>query len=375
MKTLEASIGALRSLSEQELFDSLQRALDRFEDRYLPVCARSLAITTGMSEAMVLFGLKRTVRGHQDPALKNWLSTAKALSHKDMPDKSKVLLQVLPGNVPGLAIPATLESLLARCPVLLKASREDRVVPEYWVRALEETSPVLAGAVAWEYWKGGDDPREPERFQEADLIIASGNQRTMDAILRESSTPVIQHGPKFSLAVVGEGWASAPESWWEDVARECVIWEQRGCLSPVFFFVLGSLPLFAEKLCRGMSVWDATWPSAEDLDSVMHGRKLRTHVEFLPQGEGQWFGQGSTVAWTRELLPFVPQGRSICVHPLELLAPALEQFAGQIQGIGVAYQAPVPSGESGIEFPLTQIQDPPAGWRADGRSVLVELLR
>jgi hypothetical protein len=148
--------------------------------------AAEIAGATGLSEAMLTLGLRRTISAHSRQKLARWLAEARVdagvharhagprASGGAAPCGPEVVVQILAGNVAGLAIPATLEALLARSAVLLKPAAEEPVTARLFKESLDRAAPVLGRAVAVAQWKGGDEAVEREVFWEAGLVVASG---------------------------------------------------------------------------------------------------------------------------------------------------------------------------------------------------------
>jgi hypothetical protein len=298
--------------------------------------------------------------------------------------------QVLAGNVAGLALPAGLEALLARSAVVLKPAEGDPVTPSLWRDALREAAPVLGRAVEVEVWRGGDRRVEDPIFAGVDCVVASGGETATASLGKRLGGKVLLHGPRFAIGVVGMGWIQAPPSWWDEVARETVLWEQRGCLSPRILFVAGNRPRFAQRLAGAMGRWEETWPSPPRTPaeaSRVHAFRAPYEVAD-PKGAG-WIGPGTTawtVAWDEDpSLDAGPPCRVVRVTarpPSRVLAAMLRESEGAVQALGYAHAGPrgrswrqaALRGEVPHVAPLETIQDPPAGWRADGRNGLASLL-
>ena len=222
-----------------------------------------------MSEAMLAFGLRRVIAAHSRVKLARWLAEARAEAGLGAADRRPVLCgpevvaQILAGNVAGLAIPAALEALLARSAVLLKPAAEERTTARLFKESLDRAAPALGRAVAVAQWTGGDEAIERDVFAAADLVVASGGD--VDGAFAggaRAGTRLLVHGPRISIGLVGGGWREAPDSWWSRVAREIVLWEQAGCLSPRILFVAGDRRRFADRLAKALAGWERRWPVA-----------------------------------------------------------------------------------------------------------------
>jgi hypothetical protein len=354
--------------------------------------AREIAAVRGSSEPMIRYGLDRMARAHQGPALRAWLSEAReeAGGGTSAPRFGPpVVVQILAGNVAGLAVPAALEALLARSAVLLKPAAEERVAAERFRESLAAAAPRLADAVAVEYWKGGDERLEAEVFAGADLVVGSGGEDVIESLDRRVSGSLL-YGPRISAGVVGFRWPRATASWWRGLGREIALWDQEGCLSPRVLFVAGEPARFAVRLAEALAYWERRWParprSAGEAAAV-HAWRARCEMAGKAAGCIASPGTAWTVVWDEEpSLSTGPPHRVVRVTRKprsEHLERLLGAHRGYVQGLGLSHMVAraLPwtnmARRAGVPrvCPLTRIQNPPAGWRADGRSGLVELLR
>ena len=398
---------SLRSMPDGEVVDSLARALKLWEgeEGLAMRAARELAAPRKQSEDMLRFGLNRMIHAHSRTALAFWVSEARVEAgrhlalkspQKPLPDLGNlrgpaVVAQILAGNVPALAVPAALEALLARSAVVLKPADEDTISAQLFKESLDQAAPELSGCVAVERWSGGNDIAEAEVFAAVDYVVASGGSQMVQSLTKRlSSKPHMLYGPRISIGVVGMGWLDAPGSWWEDVAREIALWDQRGCLSPRILFVAGDPERFARRLAPAMSKLEERWPAGPaSLGSGTNIISFRAPYEMAKEGKAGIFaskGTAWTVVWDHSTsLEVGPPARAVRIttrpsaRDLEAL---LIKAKGMVQGAGldflvrgdVEWRRGLEHGGVGWVAPLTSIQDPPAGWRADGRSGLAELL-
>jgi hypothetical protein len=409
---LRVAAHELAAVSDDELLVGLGAALALWKGpRGLAAgAAAEIAGATGLSEAMLALGLRRTISAHSRPKLARWLAEARVdaggharhagprASGGAAPCGPEVVAQILAGNVAGLAIPATLEALLARSAVLLKPAAEEPVTARLFKESLDRAAPVLGRAVAVARWKGGDEAVERDIFAAVGLVVASGGDemaRSVTArVARVSSDqppPLLVYGPRISIGVVGGGWREAPDSWWSRITREIVLWEQAGCLSPRILFVAGDRRRFAARLAEALATWERRWPSAPR--TAAQASAILAHRARYEMGDGRRRGiiapasPAWGVVWDDALsLETGPPARVVRVTALPRpreLGELLAAHRDQVQGMGYACLGnratayTMAARDAGVAFvaPLETIQDPPAGWRADGRSGLAELLR
>ncbi len=303
----------------------------------------------------------------------------------------EVLLQVLAGNVAGLALPAVMEALLARSAVLVKPAAEEPVTAQFFKESLDRAAPALGRAVAVAGWKGGDEEVEDGLFTDADLVVASGGEAMVRSLAPRVPGPLLLYGPRMAIGLVGGAWRDAPRAWWMRVAREIALWEQAGCLSPRVLFVAGDRRGFALQLAGALAARERRWPApprtAAETSAVLC---FRAGYE-MGDGRRRGIVHVATPAWSVvwDDAPSLEAGSAARVvrvtglpDPRRLRA-LLTAHPDALQGVGTAwlgrwegaYRAALEGTGVGFLAPLDAIQDPPAGWRADGRSGLAELLR
>jgi len=406
VKELRDGAFQLAAAGDDAVLDGLAAALDlwRGESGFAARAARTLHAESGQSEAMLRFGLDRMVAAHSREALKRWLTDARVeaarLAAARHPEGEPpvlatlrgptVVAQILAGNVAGLAVPAALEALLARSAVLLKPASGDPVTAALWLESLRRAAPLLAGAVAVEPWTGGDRKTEDPVFESVDYVVASGGAEMAVSLGRRLHTPHVIYGPRISVGVVGMAWMQAPETWWEEATREIVLWDQAGCLSPRILFVAGDPRRFAARLAEALSGWETRWPARprtpEEASAIHQFRApyemaAPTSAGCVSPGDTTW-----TVVWDEDpSLDAGPPARVVRVAhrpSRRAMKELLERNRDRVQGVGLAHLArneldwkrAAAAAEIPWIGPLTSIQAPPAGWRADGRSGLASLL-
>jgi hypothetical protein len=364
--TLREAALDLARLSDAEVLAGLAAAVERWRTPGGPLAAAiaGLAGLRGESEAMLRFGLERFLRTHDRRGLEGWLADARA--------------------------EATREALLARSAVLLKPASEEPVLAPLFRETLLEVSPPLGNAVAIESWKGGDEGVEARVLGAADFVVATGGEEMAASLGRRLAVPHRIYGPRFAVAVIGMDWLHAPASWWEEAAREIVLWDQKGCLSPRVVFAAGNPARFAKRLAEAMMLWEERWPAPPrpaGEAAAVHGFRA---PYALADGQSSGYlgpeGTAWTVAWdAHPTLDYGPPARTVRVTrrpPPREMAALLAEAGESLQGVALeklgsrdpAWRRAFSRLDVPRVAPLTRIQDPPAGWRADGRSSLAELL-
>jgi hypothetical protein len=312
-----------------------------------------------------------------------------------------VSVHVCAGTVPGVSVTSMVRALLVKSAVLLKPGRGDLALPVLFRRGLEQWVPALAAAAAVVYWRGGEgEPVEGAALRGADLVVVYGGDDSVRAVRAHvaGTTAVVAHPHRVSFAVVGEGALGAgrlePVS---GAAAEAVaLFDQRGCVSPHLFYVLGdgaAAGRFAEALAAKLRILERELPS-EPLDpaSAAALQALRGTAELMAaSGSGRmWAGSGAS--WTVVLDPetgFEPSclGRTVRVKAaasVTALLEAVRPFHRHLQTVGVAGldEATLSELAEGLArlapirlAPLESAPWPPPWWHHDGMQPLGSLLR
>jgi hypothetical protein len=194
---------------------------------------------TGFSPAMIRHALPTMLAPLRAPALGDLLAAEAGGRHGPA-----LILHILPGNLPGLAaVPAAL-SLAIGSAALLKAGSGDRVFPALFAASIAARDAELGACVAACYWRGGDRPCEDIALAASDVVVASGDDETIDDLRARTCGRLVGHGHRVSFAVVAREVLADEHSRRHAVQRlaeDVAIWDQRGCLSPQVCVVEGDV--------------------------------------------------------------------------------------------------------------------------------------
>jgi hypothetical protein len=342
-----------------------------------------LPAATGFSAAMVRHALPTMLEPLASPALAERL--AAEVGARRGPE---LILHILPGNLPGLAaIPAAL-SLAIGSTALLKAGRGDRIFPELFAASIAQRAPELGACVAACYWPGGERACEDVALEAADLVVAAGDDATIEDLAARSRGRFIGHGHRISFAVVTREVVAAPRAA-AALASDVAIWDQRGCLSPQLCVVEGDRDTARDF---GALVAAALRPLAHELPPArlssaerLAVRRLRDDAEWQRLGGGSATlfaladeAEGTVVVEPAPVFLPSPLCRSLRVVPVAdvdalstLLAPAraVLECAGLCAG---PERRPVFAARltaCGVHrvCALGEMQRPPLAWRQGGR--------
>ena len=158
---------------------------------------------------------------------------------------SPLTLHIGSGTVPGVSVTSLIRALLVKSAVLVKPGLGDVVLPNLFLRGLEEHAPEIAAAAAVLYWPGGEGPAsdaEAAALAEADAVIVYGSDDTIRDV--RSRTPasvrLVAYHHRLSLGLVGAEALTGDEmarATATSVALAVATFDQRGCVSPHLVYV------------------------------------------------------------------------------------------------------------------------------------------
>lgn len=369
-----------------------RRILEPLEsDRWLEAWCETVAAFTDPESAP---------RRALDPALNRLLGTAQptlqagfeavlgpvgasaareALAGVEPPETSGgLLLVVLAGNLPGLAVQSLLPALARRRPVLVKSPSNEPLWTPAFVRHLRERCPPLAEAIAAVTWRGGEDALEAPVLERADTVIVYGSGDAVSGIRERTTARVLDYGPKLSLAVVSGGPIGAPAA--SGIARDVALFDQRGCLSIQAVFTDGDARALADALADALRhVGETLPPGSPSPREAVAAHQLRVDARM----RGLYLadldpGLGTVVVEARPDLRPSPGRRSVRVYPLarlEELPGRLRGWEGRLQGAALAGEAARELEPALLELGFTRcaepgrLQAPDARWQNGGRDL------
>ncbi len=291
-----------------------------------------------------------------------------------------VVGHVIAGNTPLLAWVSIIRALLVRSASFVKLpSGPASEWAKLFCHSLFQVSPNLRFCVELAEWPGGTTELDAALCAGVDLVMAHGGNATMQALhaLCPPQTPFVGYGHRVSYGLVtrGNGTAEAAVGF----ARDVLLYDQGGCLSPQTVFVEGGWEdtlAFAERLAAALPDAAARYPLPVRADRA--GAAVREARALALMGEGNRLWEDPGLRWTVIARPqsvFAPSPTFgvVSVQPLaalEDLPEALAPVAGYLQGCAVA-------GEEDDYIPRVsylckpgELQAPPLSWRQDGRDVL-----
>jgi cytochrome c551/c552 len=313
---------------------------------------------------------------------------------------------VFAGNVPGVAVTSLVRSLLVKGPSLGKLASGQPVLPVLFARAVHEVDPALARAIAVTYWPGGAAGAEERVLRAADTVIVYGGSRAVRSIRERTpdDTRVVVHGPRLSVALIGEEALASLGATADTAARAVATFDQHGCVSPHAFWVesaggtagagtAATAAAFAEALAGALERVEGELPrgriSAAEASTIQQERgaaEIRGHA-----GGGVRVFAGAGTRWTVVYDPdpaFRPSclNRFVHVHPV----PDLDDVVALLAPLGDSLQSVAveagPRRRTRLAHRLARVGAarvttlarlpwPPPQWHHDGRGPLEELVR
>jgi hypothetical protein len=294
-------------------------------------------------------------------------------------------IQIMAGNIPGLAVQGLVFSLLVKSPTLMKPAFDEPILAPLFAQSLSDVDPDLASSLAVFPWKGGTVAVEAAAFAEAESIVAYGDADTLDDIEGRipRNLPFLTFGPRLSVGVIAKEFINPQTA--ERAAQDAGRFEMRGCLSPQIFYIEETGPqppeAFASLLAERLGRLGSPPPTPEE-----EGRLRQLRGIYAMRGGKVWEAGEFIVAFDPgpELGP--AGGRLVLVKPLRDLLSLPERllpFRGSLQGIGLAIDSERHAtliesltllGASRI-CPIGALQDPPLTWHQEGRPRLANRVR
>ena len=313
-----------------------------------------------------------------------------------------LIVHILSGNVPGVAVTSLVRSLLVKSASLAKTAIREPVLAPLFARALAEIDPDLGSCLAVTYWNGGDAAAERAATTHAEAVVFYGGAEAAREIRGRlgSGVTLIEHGPRVSFGMVMRETLAdraVAHSLAAAVARATATFDQQGCVSPQLVYVeeggVVSPREFAAQVADTLQAEAGTLPrgplSPAEAASI---HEFRASAEFraIAGEDVALFASADTsatvifeadVTFAGSLLNRVLRVKAVADVGLipDLLWPArhLLQTAA-VAGPSARIEALAPrlvaAGVTRITS-FARMPFPPPFWHHDGRGPLGELLR
>jgi len=314
----------------------------------------ALPQATGFSPAMIRHGLPLLLAPLNGTAIRALLDRELGSRARldAVPEAPSLLVHVMSGNIPALAVAPVVLSLALKRVVLVKPAAGDMVFPTLLAESIAATAPELAACMIVAPWRGGDRAYEDIVFSVADVVVASGADAAIDAIRGRVRGRFIGHGHKVSFAVIAReelGSVDAARACAQRLAYDVALWDQQGCLSPQLGYVEAGGAVdgdrFAELLGEALAVLAVELPprrlGIEERAAVL---RFRQEAEWGANGSTRLLASRDSTAWSisvESAATFLPTCLDRCIRvkavaDLALLPAALGAHAKHLEGAGIA---------------------------------------
>jgi len=330
---------------------------------------------------------------HADEHQANWKRTAMACG-------PILLAQIAPGNIPNPVLSEMVLGLLTRSAQFVKCASGGAFIPRLFAHSLYEADAKLGSCLEVAEWKGGNEPLEAALFAEADCIVATGSDEMLDAIGKKipRTARFLGYGTRVSFGfVTRDSLEQSAETVVQKAAADVTAWNQRGCLSPHVIYVEDggkvTAETFAASLAGQLDALEKTLPrgklNAGDAAAIATRRSFYEVRAAHSLATKMWASFEST-AWT-VIFENDPRfqvsclNRFIYIKAVADLTHALqgaELMRDKVSTVGLS-STPAQAKELAQHLarwgarricPLGQMQNPPLGWRHDGRPPLGDLV-
>jgi hypothetical protein len=322
-----------------------------------------LARSLSMSEAMLDRGLDDLFASIDERAMADLLAEA------DNPDALEravdgrrllgppAVFHLLAGNVPGLAIPAIVASMLSRSICIVRDSERQPALTCAFVSSLAEHAPDLGAMIVPVAWRAGDDgQRALERAvaRAVSRVELYGTDATLGRLaprFAETAAEVVERGARLSVGLVAaslDADSTILDRWASGFADDVVMYEGKGCLTPHAIVVEGDAACalaFAERLGAALDRVERRWPRyRQSLAEETARRAFIDSSEVSSLASGKRVLRGAGDAW--------------CLHAAPAAAPAAGPSLGP--GLRCATVVAAPDRDHVLKW-LARAQTPLAG--------------
>ncbi|MFL2942403.1 MAG: acyl-CoA reductase [Limisphaerales bacterium] len=410
----------LRDMPTEQVITLLSRLAENWQDDLFPFRKMALEAeptVTGFSRPSLAHGLDRFFARITEDNLHNLIAQELGDSRRlDAPLSTpeerfdnrlafargpELIGHIASGNLPCPTMMSMIQGLLVGSAQFIKCAQDSDWLPAVFAHSLYDAHPKLGACIELAHWPGGKSELESPLFNEADCITATGRDETLASIQArlDSRRRFIGYGHRVSFAYIQKDMLSRALSrdLAQRMAQDIASWNQLGCLSPHLVYVEqgGAVrpEMFAEMVAEALDSLEATQPrgdiSPEESGTIAYKRDF---YDVRSAGAGdvrQWKSEEGT-HWTvvfEEDPVFTTSclNRFIHVKPvgdLDEMLRVAEMARGQVSTVGLA--APKNDAETIVKqlahwgvtrvCPIGQMQDPPLGWRHDGRPPLGDLV-
>jgi hypothetical protein len=311
-----------------------------------------------------------------------------------------LLAHIAPGNIPNPVLMEMVLGLLTRSAQFVKCASGAAFIPRLFAHSIYEIDHKAGSCMEVAEWKGGHQTVEAALFAEADCVVATGSDEMLDSLSKRlpRTARLVGYGTRVSFGFITR---DALEQNLATIAEKAVAdvtaWDQRGCLSPHVIYVEDGGPItaeaFANRLAELLDSAEKMFPrgklTATDAAAIATRRSFYEVRAAHSLDTKMWASPEST-AWTIIMendprFQISCQNRFIYIKSVADLNHALrgaEPIREKVSTVGL-YSTAAQARELALRLarwgarrvcPLGQMQNPPLGWRHDGRPPLGDLI-
>lgn len=313
----------------------------------------------GFSQPVARSGLAAELGAWADAsAFQRLADRAAAVAEVDRP---RTVLLIAAGTLPASTLRHVLMARLLGAKVLLKSASGQASVGE----ALASASAAIE---SWEFSR--DEPSFLRAaIDRVDSVVALGSDASLAQI--EGHVPFHKTFVGYGHRVSGLWLNEAPQSALVGAARDLLMWDQAGCLSPQVLWTSGNPREVASRLTGCVAALESEFPMRLGKWAACDRRVART----LGHMRGQVFSTASAdvIALDEPIFRVSARGRQLWVLPQD--TQALREVLPRLSTLGIHGVAPMEFAGHVRTCQPGMMQSPGLDWRQDGRDPLLALCR
>jgi hypothetical protein len=311
-----------------------------------------------------------------------------------------LLAHIAPGNIPNPVLSEMVLGLLTRSAQFVKCASGGALIPRLFAHSIYEADAKLGSCLEVAEWPGGSEPLESALFAEADCVVATGSDEMLEAIGKKipRTARFVGYGTRVSFGyVTREALEQNVAAVVENAAADVTAWNQRGCLSPHVIYVEDAgkvtAEAFATLLAGELDAAEKILPRGHlkpATAAAIATRRSFYEVRSAHSLETKMWASLESTAWT-VIWENDPRFQISCMNRF-IYIKAVADLTHALQGAELVRDKISTVGLSSTtaqsrEFaqrlarwgarrvcPLGQMQNPPLGWRHDGRPPLGDLV-
>ncbi|HVN29692.1 MAG TPA: acyl-CoA reductase [Candidatus Binataceae bacterium] len=297
---------------------------------------------------------------------------------------------IMPANVPGAGMHELIAALISGAVAIVKASVREPVLFPAFAQTLRRIDPLVGNRV--EVVVFGREREDLTRIMcdQCDFIVALGEDAGLAHLIGRAK--LFGFGSRVSGALISLATPANFAALAAAVARDVVLFEQQGCLSPHHIFIAdadrGAIGEFARRLADALAhAATAVPPAALSFNTAAAIRRMRERarwrqigghdIELLEDRAGAW----TIVIDPEARLTISPGYRAVTlsvVRDADDLAARLAPVAGRLEAFALAAAGPVRGrfldvlAGAGVTYVCDpgQMQSPPLTWPHGGGKFL-----